>query len=44
MKWLKRSNTLWKTVRRYGLAELFVPLAKKGWQRRLLAALPRFGG
>ena len=41
MKWLKRSNTLWKTVRRYGLAELFVPLAKKGWQRRLLAALPQ---
>ena len=41
MKWLKRSNTLWKTVRRYGLAELFVPLAKKGWQRRLLSALPQ---
>ncbi len=41
MKWLKRSNTLWKTVRHYGLAELFVPLAKKGWQRRLLAALPQ---
>ncbi|MDO4878283.1 MAG: ubiquinone biosynthesis regulatory protein kinase UbiB [Neisseria sp.] len=40
MKWLKRSNTLWKTVRRYGLAELFAPLAKKAWQRRLLSALP----
>ena len=44
MKWLKRSNTLWKTVRRYGLAELFVPLAKKGWQRRLLTALPQSRG
>ncbi|WP_315359781.1 ubiquinone biosynthesis regulatory protein kinase UbiB [Neisseria bacilliformis] len=40
MKWLKRSRTLWKTVRRHGLAELAVPLARGGWRRRLLRLVP----
>ncbi|MGF6148145.1 Probable ubiquinone biosynthesis protein UbiB [Kingella potus] len=40
MKWLKRSRTLWKTVRRYGLTELALPLVRNGWQRRLLRLLP----
>ena len=43
MKWLKRSKTLWQTIRRYGLADLIAPLAREGWQRRLLRLLPKAG-
>lgn len=41
MKWLKRTTTLAKTVYRYGLADLLIPLAGKAWICGLLRKLPQ---
>lgn len=41
MKWLKRSSTLIKTVYRYGLADLVLPLIGRPWLKNLLRRMPQ---
>lgn len=41
MKWLKRSSTIFKTLYRYGLADLFTGQIRHEWLRTLLDKLPK---
>lgn len=41
MKSLKRSKTLIKTIHRFGLAELVLPLVKQSWLKDALEKLPK---